>query len=409
MAYSDSTSDLKFLCGETLTMQLFTLLTPSPCCSLHHLISQDHPRSPTDSSEFIMPTRSGRAFILQSWYDRAQSETHSQGPDSTLLALAAAGDVPRMLTLLYPPADSEQTRGAGLELAESDHQHQRQPHHAAPPRRLQRMASSRSEPGRLCQLAHQGTHPRLSIRGQPSSYGGLDDRDADGNTPLMVGLQHEQVRAACLLMQAGADVALLSNCGAGALLSACLVGGGSLMAVDTMLRKGAPVDPPPALVTVPGHSAQQRLTPLMAACISGCAETVSLLINYGADVNRAIAVVSESGLRCESYVSSTVGSEAGGIMPLMCTCIWGHGDVAAALIEHDASMLSVMRMAGHRLCTPVSTRRRRRAWHCWLPASEAIDARWQRRLTQRATLHCMPPALSDWRPWSTRCWRPTHP
>ncbi|KAG5187151.1 ankyrin repeat-containing domain protein [Tribonema minus] len=233
-----------------------------------------------------MPARSGRAFILQSWYDRAQSETHSQGPDSTLLALAAAGDVPRMLALLYPAADSEQTRGAGSELADSDHQHQRQPHHAAPPRRLQCMASSRSEPGRLCQLAHQGSHPRLSMRGQPSSYGGLDDRDADGNTPLMVALQHEQVRAACLLMQAGADVALLSDCGAGALLSACLVGGGSLMAVDMLLRKGAPVDPSPALVTVPG-------------------------------------------------------SEAGGITPLMCACIWGHGDVAAALIEHDASMLSI--------------------------------------------------------------------
>ncbi|KAG5189383.1 ankyrin repeat-containing domain protein [Tribonema minus] len=165
----------------------------------------------------------------------------------------------------------------------------------------------------------------------------LNIRDAHGNTPLMLALQQEHIEVAFVLAHAGADLTLVNSDGAGALLWACLVGASAPVLAGMMLRKGAPADPPAAEVEVPSLGIRQRLTPLLAATICGCKVTCQVLVKYGANIDRATFV--QPAEQCKKGEPAPPLYERGGITSLMMACLMGHGELAAALVAMDASVL----------------------------------------------------------------------
>ena len=116
----------------------------------------------------------------------------------------------------------------------------------------------------------------------------LNVRGMWGNTPLLVAAQYNHSEVAKLLIQVGADVTVVNDSGATALLYCCLEGQTEL--VDLLLSKDAVVEPPPARVYNSQCESHIRLTPLLAAAINGRTQIVSLLLEAGADPNRAIVI-----------------------------------------------------------------------------------------------------------------------
>jgi ankyrin repeat protein len=111
-----------------------------------------------------------------------------------------------------------------------------------------------------------------------------------GNSPAILAAQYGHAELLRLLIDKGADVAGSNDGGATVLLFACLEGFDPDL-IKLVISKGAPLDPGPARVYNARADCHARLTPLVAAAVNGHLEILTLLVDAGASVDRAVLPV----------------------------------------------------------------------------------------------------------------------
>ena len=106
---------------------------------------------------------------------------------------------------------------------------------------------------------------------QPAASTAPQDKDPDGNTPLLLAVNKGDTTEVRRLIQAGADVNTANNAGVTPLMNAG--GMGNKEAVELLIQKGANVN----------HRTSGNYTPLMQAALVGQLEIVKILLDAGAD------------------------------------------------------------------------------------------------------------------------------
>lgn len=165
----------------------------------------------------------------------------------------------------------------------------------------------------------------------------VDERGMWGNTPLLVATQYGHPEVALALIKGGAKACLENERRATALHFSCAEGFADVS--QALLKNGADVDPPVAAIHHPGVNGGQiePFTPLSAAAAGGHTELVRLLVEHGAEVNRAVVPKSTDGehRRRGSFINTDgVGGSA-----LTTAARQGHTEVCLVLVDSGASIL----------------------------------------------------------------------
>lgn len=165
----------------------------------------------------------------------------------------------------------------------------------------------------------------------------VDERGMWGNTPLLVATQYAHPDVALALIEGGAKTCLENERRATALHFSCAEGFGDVS--EALIKNGADVDPPVAAIHHPSLNGGQiePFTPLSAAAGGGHTELVRLLVQHGAEVNRAVVPKSTDGkyTRRGSFMNTDgVGGSA-----LTTAARQGHTEVCLVLVDSGASIL----------------------------------------------------------------------
>ena len=113
----------------------------------------------------------------------------------------------------------------------------------------------------------------LSQQGLPINFSKLNELDEAGETRLIHAVRTQKEELFHKLLEAGADVNMVSKSGQTALSTACAMG--HTPYVKSLIQAGANVNQPES----------QGQTPLMLAAMAGHTEIVNMLLEAGADVN----------------------------------------------------------------------------------------------------------------------------
>ena len=130
-------------------------------------------------------------------------------------------------------------------------------------------------------------------------------RDVEGRTPLDIAVARGNTAAAKVFIDAGAEVE------SGSLVAACGIGRPDLL--EMLLERGADTDLTPW---------SGRKAPLIAAAERGDARTLSLLLDFGADLE-------------------SMDASAGGCTPLLSAAAAGEAEAAKTLLKAGANPLAV--------------------------------------------------------------------
>jgi ankyrin repeat protein len=165
----------------------------------------------------------------------------------------------------------------------------------------------------------------------------VDKRGMWESTPLICACQYGREEAALALMELGANVAAVNEKGVNPLLLASLEGLPGV--VDAILAKVPSAVQTPASVYNAVNDKTMSFTPLLAASITGRLEIVKKLLLAGADANELISTATASNDTKAAAASKDDNTTNSFVMSsLLGACFNGHSEVAALLLDKDASI-----------------------------------------------------------------------
>ncbi|XP_076436451.1 uncharacterized protein LOC143275977 [Babylonia areolata] len=188
---------------------------------------------------------------------------------------------------------------------------------------------------------------------------GIDDKDGEGRTGLMVACHEGQEDFARLYIQLGADVRITegsaTGCGLTALHFACLCTShkASVNITRLLVQAGADVNTHDKVSEVTPLMNEGGNTPLSLAARSGHSDTAELLIRHGADVN----TLNDVGDTPLMYAAMNGQSDTAELLirlcadvntvndhgdtPLLSAARNGHSDTSDVLIHHGADVTTL--------------------------------------------------------------------
>jgi ankyrin repeat protein len=112
----------------------------------------------------------------------------------------------------------------------------------------------------------------------------------DGNSPLHIATMYGFIGMVTLLLQNGTNVSSINNKNETRLHMLCFYGG-HMNILTLLLQSGADVN-------LNMHNTSSTSTPLQIACDKGYVDTVTILIQYGADVLSLLSTLHHPNSLC---------------------------------------------------------------------------------------------------------------